>query len=62
MKFWYGTPQGRLTIDRLLLKSPVVGIVLRKIAVARFTRTLGHADLQRRADPRRTGYHGAHVG
>lgn len=41
VKFWYGTPEGRLNIDRLLLKMPVVGIVLRKIAVARFTRTLG---------------------
>jgi type IV pilus assembly protein PilC len=41
LKFWYGTPQGRMAIDRLLLKVPVVGPVLRKIAVARFTRTLG---------------------
>jgi type IV pilus assembly protein PilC len=41
IKFWYGTPQGRMTIDRLLLKVPVIGPVLRKIAVARFTRTLG---------------------
>jgi type IV pilus assembly protein PilC len=41
LKFWYGTPQGRMAIDRLLLNVPVVGLVLRKIAVARFTRTLG---------------------
>jgi type IV pilus assembly protein PilC len=41
LKFWYGTPAGRMTIDTLLLKLPVLGIVLRKIAVARFTRTLG---------------------
>ncbi|MFZ3202144.1 MAG: type II secretion system F family protein [Candidatus Acidiferrales bacterium] len=41
VKFWYGTPQGRMMIDGLLLKVPVVGMVLRKIAVARFTRTLG---------------------
>jgi type IV pilus assembly protein PilC len=41
VKFWYDTPQGRFTIDGILLKLPVVGIVLRKIAVARFTRTLG---------------------
>jgi type IV pilus assembly protein PilC len=40
-KFWYGTPQGRMAIDTLLLKVPVIGDVLRKIAVARFTRTLG---------------------
>jgi len=40
-KLWYGTPQGRFAIDTLLLRLPVVGMVLRKIAVARFTRTLG---------------------
>ncbi|HVB86180.1 MAG TPA: type II secretion system F family protein [Candidatus Dormibacteraeota bacterium] len=39
--FWYKTPQGRYSIDALLLKAPIVGNVLRKIAVARFTRTLG---------------------
>lgn len=41
LKFWHGTPTGRMAIDRVLLNLPVVGIVLRKIAVARFTRTLG---------------------
>ncbi|MDE3168654.1 MAG: type II secretion system F family protein [Acidobacteriota bacterium] len=41
INLWYKTPQGRYTIDALLLKAPVVGMVLRKIAVARFTRTLG---------------------
>jgi type IV pilus assembly protein PilC len=41
LKFWYGTPQGRMAIDKAMLHSPVVGMVLRKIAVARFTRTLG---------------------
>jgi len=41
IKLWYGTPQGRFAIDTILLKLPVVGMVLRKIAVARFTRTLG---------------------
>src|SRR6202050_626407 len=35
MKFWYGTPQGRMALDGALLKIPVVGMVLRKIAVAR---------------------------
>ncbi|HLJ85864.1 MAG TPA: type II secretion system F family protein [Candidatus Angelobacter sp.] len=34
-------PQGRLFFDKLLLGTPVLGPVLRKIAVARFTRTLG---------------------
>jgi len=41
VNFWYKTPAGRMTIDRMLLNIPVVGVVLRKIAVARFTRTLG---------------------
>jgi type IV pilus assembly protein PilC len=41
LKVWYGTPVGRMAIDRALLKLPVIGILLRKIAVARFTRTLG---------------------
>jgi type IV pilus assembly protein PilC len=41
LKVWYGTPQGRYMIDAILLKLPVLGILLRKIAVARFTRTLG---------------------
>ncbi len=34
-------PRGRLLIDRMLLNLPVVGMLLRKIAVARFTRTMG---------------------
>jgi type IV pilus assembly protein PilC len=35
------TPKGRFFFDNLLLKLPVIGLLLRKIAVARFTRTLG---------------------
>jgi type IV pilus assembly protein PilC len=41
LKVWYGTKQGRMAIDTIILKLPVLGIVMRKIAVARFTRTLG---------------------
>ncbi|HTB93457.1 MAG TPA: type II secretion system F family protein [Candidatus Sulfotelmatobacter sp.] len=41
LKIWYGTPQGRYLIDSLVLKLPILGILMRKIAVARFTRTLG---------------------
>ncbi len=41
IKIWYGTEQGRYLIDSLILKLPVLGILMRKIAVARFTRTLG---------------------
>jgi type IV pilus assembly protein PilC len=38
---WYKTPHGRRIIDTAMLKIPVVGMLLRKIAVARFCRTLG---------------------
>jgi type IV pilus assembly protein PilC len=41
LKIWYGTPGGRYALDTVVLKIPVVGILMRKIAVARFTRTLG---------------------
>jgi type IV pilus assembly protein PilC len=41
LKTWYGTPGGRLVLDSIILKLPVLGILMRKIAVARFTRTLG---------------------
>ena len=34
-------PRGRFAMDTALLKAPVMGPVLRKIVVARFTRTLG---------------------
>ena len=40
-KKYYATSNGKLVIDRLLLKVPVLGDVLRKSAVSRFTRTLG---------------------
>ena len=38
---YYQTSSGKLQIDSLLLRAPVVGDVLRKSAVSRFTRTLG---------------------
>jgi type IV pilus assembly protein PilC len=41
LKFYYGTPQGRMVIDTFILKLPVLGNLMRKIAVAMFTRTLG---------------------
>jgi type IV pilus assembly protein PilC len=40
-KPYYATEQGRRTIDGLKLRIPIVGMLLRKIAVARFCRTLG---------------------
>ena len=41
LKRYYKTPQGQLRIDKLLLNMPVLGDMLRKSAVSRFTRTLG---------------------
>jgi len=41
IKVWYGTPGGKMVIDTVILKLPVLGVLMRKIAVARFTRTLG---------------------
>ena len=41
LKRYYATSGGKLTIDRMLLRFPVLGDVLRKSAVSRFTRTLG---------------------
>lgn len=37
----YGTERGRLAMDGLVLSIPFVGMLMRKAAVARFTRTLG---------------------
>lgn len=39
-KFYYRTPAGKKMIDRILLKIPLLGDILRKVAVARFSRTL----------------------
>lgn len=39
--FWKKTPSGALWWDRILLKLPVLGDLVRKSSVARFTRTLG---------------------
>src|SRR5215213_7973305 len=41
LKQYYATSDGKLRIDRMLLRMPVLGDVLRKSAVSRFTRTLG---------------------
>lgn len=41
IRWYYRTPPGRMAIDALILKIPVLGPLMRKIAVARFTRTLG---------------------
>jgi type IV pilus assembly protein PilC len=41
LNYYYRTAAGKRRIHALLLKAPVLGPVMRKIAVARFTRTLG---------------------
>ena len=41
LRAYYKTREGQLVIDRLLLRMPVLGDLLRKSAVSRFTRTLG---------------------
>ena len=41
LRFYYRTPGGKMAIDRLLLRLPVFGPLIRKVAVAKFTRTLG---------------------
>jgi type IV pilus assembly protein PilC len=41
LRTYYTTSAGRLQIDRVLLRVPILGDLLRKTAVARFTRTLG---------------------
>ncbi len=40
-KQWVATPVGRLTFDGWILRLPVFGDVIKKVAVARFTRTFG---------------------
>jgi type IV pilus assembly protein PilC len=40
ISYYYKTPKGRWQIDTLLLKMPIIGSLLRKIAVARFARIL----------------------
>ena len=41
VRTYYKTSDGQLRIDQLLLNAPVLGDLLRKSAVSRFTRTLG---------------------
>ncbi len=41
LMYVYRRPAGKRFFHRLMLKAPIIGNVLRKVAVARFTRTLG---------------------
>jgi type IV pilus assembly protein PilC len=40
-RYFYKTPHGKKIVHKTMLRLPILGDVLRKIAVARFTRTLG---------------------
>jgi type IV pilus assembly protein PilC len=40
LRSYYATPAGRMKIDSIVLKLPILGLLMRKIAVARFCRTL----------------------
>ncbi len=40
ISYYYKTPKGRWNIDKLLLKVPIFGSILQKVAVARFSRIL----------------------
>jgi type IV pilus assembly protein PilC len=41
VKKYYATPGGQKNIDRMALNAPIAGPLIRKVAVAKFTRTLG---------------------
>ena len=41
LKMWYKTPSGKLAVDAFMLKTPIFGVLIKKVAVAKFTRTLG---------------------
>jgi len=41
LRMWYKTAAGKLAVDTFMLKTPVFGLLIRKVAVAKFTRTLG---------------------
>jgi len=39
-KMWYSTPVGRKIVHKTLLRAPIFGILIRKVAVSKFTRTM----------------------
>lgn len=39
-KMWYNTPSGKLTVDRFSLKAPIIGAVVLRVNVSKFTKTL----------------------
>jgi type IV pilus assembly protein PilC len=40
LKAYYQTDQGRHLIDKMILRLPILGVIMKKIAIARFSRTL----------------------
>ncbi len=40
LKRWKATPPGRLAIDKLKLRMPIMGVIVQKTAIARFCQTL----------------------
>jgi type IV pilus assembly protein PilC len=40
ISFYYKTPAGRMNVDSLLLRMPIIGDLLRKVAVARFSQNM----------------------
>lgn len=40
ISMYYKTPQGHMNIDRLLLRMPIIGDLLKKVAVARFSQNM----------------------
>lgn len=40
-RYWVKTDKGRLRFDRMMLRAPLIGSLIRKSAISRFTRTLG---------------------
>ena len=40
IRFYHKTPQGKTTIDGIMLKMPIIGDLLRKVAVARFSQNM----------------------
>ena len=57
MSRYHKTYRGRRVIDGTLIRIPVIGMLLRKIAVSRFCRTLSTLARLGRADPGRPGDH-----
>ena len=59
VRFYYKTPNGRRNIDRVLLKIPILGDILRQVAACAFrdalTRLLRRADSQSRITARTAG-------